>query len=68
MKVDVVEPLGDKMDVYLSTPTHRHVIARVEAGRPLSPDQNIQAHFDLDRLHFFDAAEPGALLATALNA
>jgi hypothetical protein len=55
------------MDVYLSTATHRHVIARVEAGRPLAPDQNIQAHFDLDRLHFFDAAEPGALLATALR-
>ncbi|HVR60296.1 MAG TPA: sn-glycerol-3-phosphate ABC transporter ATP-binding protein UgpC [Polyangia bacterium] len=65
MRVEVVEPLGDKLDVYLSTPRHRHVIARVEAGRPLAPDQTIAAHFDLERIHFFEATNAGALLATA---
>jgi multiple sugar transport system ATP-binding protein len=65
MKVEVVEPLGDKMDVYLSTASHGHVIARVEAGRPLVPEQHIGAHFDLNRVHFFDPAEPGGLIATA---
>ncbi|HEY2903996.1 MAG TPA: sn-glycerol-3-phosphate ABC transporter ATP-binding protein UgpC [Polyangia bacterium] len=68
MKVEVVEPLGDKMDVYLSTKTHRHVIARVEASRPLAPDQTIAAHFDLERLHFFEPNDTGALLATAPRA
>jgi ABC-type sugar transport system ATPase subunit len=68
MKVEVVEPLGDRMDVYLSTKNHRHVIARVEANRPLAPDQTIAAHFDLERLHFFEPNDPGALLATAPRA
>jgi len=63
MKVDVIEPLGDKMDVYLSTPSHRHVVARIDARRELAPDQAISAHFDLDRLHFFEPGELGAALA-----
>jgi multiple sugar transport system ATP-binding protein len=65
MTVRVVEPLGDKMDVYLFTENHPHVIARIDARRELSPDERIQVHFDLDRLHFFDIGEPGATLATA---
>jgi ABC-type sugar transport system ATPase subunit len=65
MMVRVVEPLGDKMDVYLSTENHPHVIARIDARRELSTDEQIQAHFDMDRVHFFDIGEPGAVVATA---
>ncbi|HXI55976.1 MAG TPA: sn-glycerol-3-phosphate ABC transporter ATP-binding protein UgpC [Polyangia bacterium] len=65
MKVDVVEPLGDKMDVYLSTPSHKHVVARMEAGGTLAPDQMIAAQFDLERVHFFETDDAGTLLATA---
>src|ERR1019366_7209821 len=37
MKVGVVEFLGDKMEVYLSTANHPHVIAHIEAHRRVMP-------------------------------
>jgi multiple sugar transport system ATP-binding protein len=65
MRIRVVEPLGDKMDVYLATDCHAHVIARVDASRRLLPNTNVKMHFDLDRLHFFDADDAGATIAAA---
>jgi multiple sugar transport system ATP-binding protein len=65
MTVRVVEPLGDKMDVYLSTENHPHVIARVDAHRDLLPNERTSVRFDLDRVHFFELGEPGRALATA---
>jgi ABC-type sugar transport system ATPase subunit len=65
MKVRVVEPLGDKMDVYLSTAKHAHVVARIDAHRALAPNQTIAAHFDRDRLHFFEVGDQGAAIAAA---
>jgi multiple sugar transport system ATP-binding protein len=59
MQVGVIEPLGDKMDVYLSTARHPHVIAHVDAHPGLSPRQTIQVHVDLDRVHFFEPGELG---------
>src|SRR5262245_13109611 len=46
MKVRVVEPLGDKLDLYLATDKHPHVVARIDAHRAPSPNQMIAAHFD----------------------
>jgi len=65
MTVRVVEPLGDKMDVHLSTENHPHVVARIDARHELSTDERIEAHFDMDRVHFFDIGEPGPIVATA---
>jgi multiple sugar transport system ATP-binding protein len=65
MKVRVVEPLGDKMDVYLSTAKHAHVVARIDAHRALVPNQTIAAHFDRERLHFFEGGEQGAAIVAA---
>jgi multiple sugar transport system ATP-binding protein len=65
MKVRVFEPLGDKMDVYLSTAKHPHVVARIDAHRRLSPNQTIAVHFDRDRLHFFEMGDPGTAIVTA---
>jgi multiple sugar transport system ATP-binding protein len=59
MRIDVVEPLGDKMDIYLSTSRHRHVIAHVDAHAGLVPHQTIDVHVDLDRTHFFEPGELG---------
>jgi len=65
MKIGVVEPLGDKMDVYLSTANHPRVIAHIDAHRGLVPNDVMSVHFDLDRLHFFEPGEWGAKLAAA---
>jgi multiple sugar transport system ATP-binding protein len=65
MQVRVVEPLGDKMDVYLATEKHPQVVARIDAHRDLSARQQIPVHFDRDRLHFFEVGDPGSTIATA---
>jgi multiple sugar transport system ATP-binding protein len=64
MKVDVVEPLGDKMDVYLSTPKHPHVVAHADADREIRPGQIRRMYLDVARAHFFETGVEGAKLAT----
>ena len=65
MKVGVVEFLGDKMEVYLSTANHPHVIAHIEAHRRVMPNQTLRMHLDPGRLQFFEADQTGAALAAA---
>ncbi|HMI87982.1 MAG TPA: sn-glycerol-3-phosphate ABC transporter ATP-binding protein UgpC [Polyangiaceae bacterium] len=65
MKVGVVEPLGDKMDVYLSTASHGRIVAHIDAHRGLSPNETRPMHIDLNRLHFFETGGDGVKLATA---
>jgi multiple sugar transport system ATP-binding protein len=65
MKVAVVEPLGDKMDVYLSTPAHERIVAHIDAHRGLVPNETRPMYIDLDRLHFFELGSEGVKLATA---
>jgi multiple sugar transport system ATP-binding protein len=65
MKIGVIEFLGDKMDVYVSTANHPHVIAHIDAHRGLVPGDTRPMHFDLSRMHFFELGELGAKLATA---
>jgi multiple sugar transport system ATP-binding protein len=65
MKIGVVEFLGDKMDVYVSTANHPHVIAHIDAHRGLASGETYPMHFDLNRMHFFELGELGAKLATA---
>jgi multiple sugar transport system ATP-binding protein len=67
LKVDVIEPLGDKMDVYLSTSSRSHVIAHMDAHDGLSPGQTLPIYMDLGRVHFFEPGERGANLLTATS-
>ncbi len=55
--VNVIEPLGNDMDVYMSTNLHDHVVGRVEAQSDLAVDTRATLYVDLRRVHFF---EPGA--------
>jgi multiple sugar transport system ATP-binding protein len=64
MKVDVVEPLGDKMDVYLSTARHSRVIAHLDAREGLAPGQVLPIYVDLDRVHFFEPGDRGRNILT----
>jgi multiple sugar transport system ATP-binding protein len=65
MKVSVIEPLGDKMDVYLSTPSHPRIVAHIDAHRGLTPNETRPMHIDLDRTHFFETGSEGRQLTTA---
>jgi multiple sugar transport system ATP-binding protein len=65
MKVDLVEPLGDKMDVVLSTPNHPHIVAHADTDREIRPGQVRKMYVDLARVHFFETGVGGTKLATA---
>ncbi len=68
VQVNVIEPLGEKMDMYTSTSKHGHVVARVDAVSDLKSGVTVQMHLDMDRVHIFDPAEDGAnLTAKALQ-
>jgi hypothetical protein len=53
------------MDVYLSTERHPHVVARVDAGRALAPNEPMAVRFDPGRLHFFEMGDRGAAIVHA---
>jgi multiple sugar transport system ATP-binding protein len=62
-KVTLVQPLGDKMDVYLATETHPRVVAHVDAYGGVAAGQQCPMFIDLGRIHFFEAGENGKRIA-----
>src|SRR4029079_11045816 len=65
VKVSGTEPLGNDMDVYMSTGLHDHVVGRVEAqptgtsvagSGGLAMNSQVTMYIDLRKVHFF---EPG---------
>ena len=67
VKVNVVEPLGNDMDVYVSTNLSDHVVARLEAesaqggalGDGLRADSQATLYVDLRKVHFFEPGDTG---------
>ena len=59
MTVNVVEPLGDKMDLYVSTAAHSHIVARIDAHRGVEPNTQQRFYIDMERVHLFEQGETG---------
>lgn len=59
VQVTVVEPLGDRQDVYVTTPRHEHLICRLDARVRVTEGAPTVLAVDMDRVHFFEAAEDG---------
>ncbi len=57
VQLNVVEPLGNDMDIYMSTALSPHVVGRVEAQPGLEANTQVTVYVDLRKVHFF---EPGA--------
>ena len=62
-KVTLVQPLGDKMDVYLATERHARVVAHVDAYGGISAGQEALMFIDSSRVHFFEAGDNGKRIA-----
>ncbi|MDB5304918.1 MAG: Maltose/maltodextrin transport ATP-binding protein MalK [Phycisphaerales bacterium] len=65
VKVNVIEPLGNDMDVYASTSLHDHVVARVEAHADLQIDARAALYADARKIHFFAPGVTGMNLCQA---
>ena len=59
LKVEVVEPLGDRMDVYARTAAGRRMVARVDALTEVKAGEMRRFAVDEGRMHVFEAGEFG---------
>ncbi len=64
VKLAVVEPLGEKMDIYASTPKHPHIVARIDARRDVQPGQELDLNLDMKKIHVFEPGPRGQNLVT----
>jgi multiple sugar transport system ATP-binding protein len=57
--VNMVEPLGNKMDVYLTAESGEKFVAQVDPHISVSPDQRVELYFDTNEIHLFEPGETG---------
>ncbi len=62
MKVTLVQPLGHKMDVYLSTTSHPKAVAQIDSFAGVHAGEQMTVFVDMTRVHFFEAGENGKKL------
>jgi multiple sugar transport system ATP-binding protein len=62
MKVRLVQPLGDRADVYFSTPHHPRIVAQMDAASALGVGETVVVYVDPARVHFFAAGDSGRSL------
>jgi len=61
--VNVIEPLGSDMDVYLATAVTDHLVGRLEAQSGLQAGSAATVFVDLRKVHFFEPGETGMNLS-----
>jgi len=67
MKIEVVEPLGDKMDVYMAMKAHPHIVCRVDSHAGLKEGQEVTLAIDIQQVHVFEPGEKGINVTQELN-
>jgi multiple sugar transport system ATP-binding protein len=68
LKVSVVELLGDRQDVYLTTPTQQALIGRLEAHSGVREGDDTVLYADLSHAHLFEEKNGGARLVKEATA
>jgi multiple sugar transport system ATP-binding protein len=59
VSISVVEPLGDRKDVFVGTASHGQIVCRVDARTVVSEGTPADIHVDMDRVHFFAPGDGG---------
>jgi multiple sugar transport system ATP-binding protein len=57
--VSVVEPLGDRIDVYLITNGGKQIIANIDPHVRVSVEQHVLLYVDVNKIHVFECGETG---------
>jgi multiple sugar transport system ATP-binding protein len=57
--VNVVEPLGDRMDVYLTAQTGEKFIANVDPHITMAVDERVTMYVNTNKLHLFEPGDTG---------
>ena len=61
--VNVVEPLGDKKDVYLTSSSGQKFIANIEPHINIVTDDLVKIYVDIDKAHLFEPGDNGINIA-----
>ena len=61
----VVEPLGEKMDLFATVGDNKQIVARVDSQENLEPGQSVTLHIDPRKVHVFDPGAGGRNLGMA---
>ena len=59
LRVDVVEPLGERMDVFAQTPDHDHIVCRIDARAGVQEGGEVRMSVQMERVHFFEPNDDG---------
>ena len=68
LKVSVIELLGDRQDVYLTTPTQQPLIGRLDARSAVREGEDTTLYADLSHAHLFEGKNGGARLVKEATA
>jgi multiple sugar transport system ATP-binding protein len=60
--VTLVQPLGDRLSVQLSTQRGHKAVALLDALAEVRVGESLRMHFDMKRVHFFEPGETGTSL------
>jgi len=63
LRVSIVELLGDRQDVYLTTPTQEPLVGRLDARATVREGEDTVLYADLSQAHLFDGRNGGCRLA-----
>ncbi len=64
LKIWLVQPLGDRADVYGTTPGGQRLVAQLDASAGAAAGETLPTYVDLDRVHFFASDAVGRSLAS----
>ncbi|MBI5763383.1 MAG: sn-glycerol-3-phosphate ABC transporter ATP-binding protein UgpC [Planctomycetes bacterium] len=59
VKVTLVEPLGDRKDMYMTTESGRNLVGRVDGREAVREGEQVDVHVDLGRIHLFESGDDG---------
>ncbi len=59
VRVSLVEPLGDRKDVYMTTTAHKNLVGRVDGRVSVVEGQELHMFIDMNRVHVFEPGELG---------
>ncbi len=67
MRITLVEPLGDRKDVHMTTQQGTKLVARVDLRAQVAEGQALDMFIDMDRAHLFEPGDTGRNIAVAMN-
>ncbi len=67
VRIEVMEPLGDKVDVYVSTSSHDNMVCRIDARTGIKEGDEIALYTDASRTHIFETDDEGLNVSLGNN-